>query len=85
LTRADEEAEGVEIDIIDDKTNDQLNKLTLEDIFAVCETEQEKEILSILLKDNEISQEEIAKQVGLSQQVISLIIQGLRKKLKKDL
>jgi len=76
--------EGKEMDIVDDDSeNTIINNSTLQAIYSVCKTNREKEILSILLKNNKISQKQIAKKLKVTQQSVSKIIQKLRLNIKK--
>lgn len=82
LTRS-EDCDNVSEDI-PDYTVDEQNKLdwTIEEIEKICKTENEKKVLSILVSNNRLNQEEIAEKSGLTRQTVSKIIKNFRKKIK---
>ena len=61
------------------------NNFFAEDILSFCKSENEKKVMFAYLSDTSLSQLEIARKIGVSQQYISLILLGLQKKLKKYL
>jgi len=82
--------EGEEENIIDNfevnepRGNIESN-LIIEDIFNQCKNEKEKNICQLLMCNPTMSQEEIGKEMGMTSQNISLILNKLRKRLKKYL
>jgi RNA polymerase sigma factor (sigma-70 family) len=84
LYKTDEETgEEVVIDIEDKNEENICSSLTLEDIFRVCKTKEEKAVCKLLLNNPNISQEEIAKELKTYQMNISRIINELRERLKR--
>jgi len=83
LTHVNEEGEEVERDIPDVRETNTVNHtLSMSEIFSVCKTDREREVLAKLLKNNEMSQEEIASEIGIGQQAVGKIISKLRTRLK---
>jgi RNA polymerase sigma factor (sigma-70 family) len=82
LTQQDGEGNETEIDIPDNKPEE---KISLEDILKLCQTESEKAVIHLFLNDKKMTQEKAGKILGISQQAISLIFNKLQKKLKKYL
>jgi RNA polymerase sigma factor (sigma-70 family) len=82
LTQKDEEGNEIQIDITDDQEEPQ-KKPTLQDILKVCQTDIEKKVCELYLNNPNLSQEEIAKELGTYKMNISRIINKLRKRLKK--
>jgi DNA-directed RNA polymerase specialized sigma24 family protein len=82
LTRS-EDCDNVSEDV-PDYTVDEENKLgwTIEEIEKICKTENEKKVLSILVSNNRLNQEEIAEKSCLTRQTVSKIIKNFRKKIK---
>lgn len=82
LTRS-EECDSISEDV-PDYTSGEQNQLgwKIEEIERICKTKNEQLVLSILLSNNRLNQEEIATKANLTRQTVSKIIKTLRKKIK---
>jgi RNA polymerase sigma factor (sigma-70 family) len=80
LTQTDETGNEIQIDISEEIEE---SKLSLEEILKVAQTKQEKKLINLFLNDKKMTQEIAGEIIGISQQAISLILNKLRKKLKK--
>jgi RNA polymerase sigma factor (sigma-70 family) len=76
-----EEEQLIEIEDDNGKNITEQNS-NLEEIFAICNTDRERKILSIILGEKGITQKEIAKKIGISQPAVNKILRGLKKKIK---
>lgn len=79
LTKVDSEGNETEMEIADEEEKD--NQFDIETIIKLCKTEQEKEIIQLLIKG--LKQKEIAEKLEVSEQYISKKLIKLRKQLKK--
>jgi len=82
LTKIDDEGNETEMDIADETEEKSEPSVSIEDIFTICKDDLEKKVLILILKHKKINQTKIAKELGITQQAISLILKGLRKRLK---
>jgi RNA polymerase sigma factor (sigma-70 family) len=80
-----ETGEEKEIDITEITKETNNFNLTLEDIYRICKKESERKICKLYLINPNITEEEIGKELKMTKQNISLILNKLRKRLKKHL
>jgi DNA-directed RNA polymerase specialized sigma subunit len=79
LTKVDDEGNEVQIDISEEKKE---TKPYLQEILKICQTDMERKVCELYLKNPNISQEKIAQKLGTYKMDISRIVNRLRKKLK---
>lgn len=79
LTKIDKEGNETQIDLPEEK----INPPSFEEILGVCETDMERKVCELYLKNPNLSQGELAEKLGNNQRAISRIINKLRKRLKK--
>jgi hypothetical protein len=79
LVHIDEEGNETEIEIPQEENQ---FKLSTEEIFSVCQDEIDRNILTLMLKNKDINQTEIAKKLKVTKQYISLKLKELQKRLK---
>lgn len=83
LTKIDSEGNETELEIPDEQEEDDKPKLSMEEIFAMCKDDLEKKILNLILQGKKVNQTEMAEELKVTPQYISLKLHQLRKKLKK--
>jgi len=75
--------EEIEIEILNEQKLNPDTNLKVEDIFKKCKTKNETKICEMYLANPQITEEEIGIKLQMTQQNISLILNKLRKRLKK--
>lgn len=74
--------EELEIKIVDKKEENQRSNLNLEDIIQKCKTDNERQIVKLLIQNPNLSQRDIAKKLKKNKDVICRIFNKLRNRLR---